>query len=428
MITTPPAGSWTAPTPATAAPGGKPARMARAPLGSGTRRAWAARLAPRRRAGAPLDHEPALLLVDRDPRRVRSTVEQVGAAEAEPDELAVPGQQVAVRCAAGLLPAQLRALEGGGVLRVGHVLGGPAEGGELAPAALRARPRPSSGSSWSVKYWNGVDAAPLLALEQHRHERRGEHQRGRRPAAGSGRRSVRRAARPAARLPTWSWFCGVADEAVAGQAADRPAVAAAAVRRVARRRSTHTPARSAVARSAERAEVGVVAVALAGEHGVQGVVEVVAPLRRRARSRRPRGARTSARVVEVALGDQPQRPAELRPRGASTSSASCSRKWRGRRVDDGVHGVEAQPVDVVVAQPHAARCRRRSARTSSLPGAVEVDRLAPRRAVAVGEVRAEARRGSCPPGRGGCRRRRAPRRGRGAWQASTSRLSPSGPP
>ena len=60
-------------------------------------------------------------------------------------------------------------------------------------------------------------------------------------------------------------------------------------------------------------------------------------------------------------------------------------------------------------------------------GAVEVDRAAPRRLVAVGEVRARTRRGSCPPGRGGCRRRRGRPTSPRAWQASTRRRSPRGP-
>ena len=133
-----------------------------------------------------------------------------------------------------------------------------------------------------------------------------------------------------------------------------------------------------------------------------GVEPVAAGLRR---SHQPR-------IVEVALGDRatagapagrrarpPRRPA---PRGGGWRSG---RRRRARR--------------------RCAARRRGSARASRAAlsieeaahlvaaGAVEVHGLAPRRAVAVGEVRAEAGRGGCPTGRGGCRRRRAPRPGPG---------------
>ena len=99
--------------------------------------------------------------------------------------------------------------------------------------ALAAPRRPSSGSAWSVKYCHGVDGAPLLAHEQHRHERRGQHAAPRRSRAGratAGARAGRpaRGCRPgrgsAASRRTASRACG---------RVDRPAVRAAAVRRVA---------------------------------------------------------------------------------------------------------------------------------------------------------------------------------------------------
>ena len=68
-------------------------------------------------------------------------------------------------------------------------------------------------------------------------------------------------------------------------------------------------------------------------------------------------------------------------------------------------------VDVVLAQP-VERVVDQEAAHLVAARAVEVDRLAPRRAVAVGEVRPEVAAGSCPPGRGGCRRRRARPRAR----------------
>src|SRR5690606_1171727 len=69
----------------------------------------------------------------------------------------------------------------------------------------------------------------------------------------------------------------VAEERVAGHAGRRAAVRAAAERRVAAGIDPGAAQRRGDV--GERAEVGVVAVALATEYGVQRVMEVVAPLR-----------------------------------------------------------------------------------------------------------------------------------------------------
>ena len=90
---------------------------------------------------------------------------------------------------------------------------------------------------------------------------------------------------------------------------------------------------------------------------MQGVVEVVGPLGVEPVAAGSRRAHEPG-VVEVALGDEPQRAAEVGAPARRTSvGAAASRMWMADCVDDGVHGVEAQPVDVVVAQPHAGRCR-----------------------------------------------------------------------
>ena len=67
---------------------------------------------------------------------------------------------------------------------------------------------------------------------------------------------------------------------------------------------------STVCQAVQRAEVAVVALPLAGEQGVQGVVHVVVPLRLQAV---PAGLARGdqPRVVEVGLGDQRQRPAQV---------------------------------------------------------------------------------------------------------------------
>ena len=56
---------------------------------------------------------------------------------AKSDQPAIPGQKAGVAALAGLGPVEPGALERRRVLRIGHVVRVPAEGGELAGAALR---------------------------------------------------------------------------------------------------------------------------------------------------------------------------------------------------------------------------------------------------------------------------------------------------
>ena len=83
--------------------------------------------------------------------------------------------------------------------------------------------------------------APLLALEQQGDEGRQQHQGGGHlQASGHDQRASRS---PRARLPTWSWFCSVAEQPRLGDALKRPAVAAAAkARNSIRRRRSRAPA------------------------------------------------------------------------------------------------------------------------------------------------------------------------------------------
>ena len=130
-------------------------------------------------------------------------------------------------------------------------------------------------------------------------------------------------------------------------------------------------------------EVGVVPGGLAGERDVHGVMPVVDPLRAEAVSA---GAarQDHDRVVEVALGDEAQRSPEL---GAERIGAlgDLLQDVRGapRRLMQGVHGVEPQTVDVVVAQPHQGVVRDVVAHGPL----VEVDARAPRGVLPVAQVR-----------------------------------------
>ena len=83
-----------------------------------------------------------------------------------------------------------------------------------------------------------------------------------------------------------------------------------------------------------------------------------------------------------------------RPSWASSAcdlSRQLLEEVHGRSVDEGVHGVEAQAVEVVVAQPHQGVVAEEAAHLLAAR-AVEIHGRAPGRLVAVGEVRAEAPR------------------------------------
>ncbi len=121
-------------------------------------------------------------------------------------------------------------------------------------------------------------------------------------------------------------------------------------------------------------EVGVVALVLAGERDVQAVVDVVGPLRVQPVAAAVAG-RDHPRVVEVRLGDQRQRPSEVRGQRLDLDRHLLQQVHRAAVVQ-GVHGVEAEPVEVVVAQPHQRVVDDVAAHLFGV-GAVEVDGGAP---------------------------------------------------
>ncbi len=132
-------------------------------------------------------------------------------------------------------------------------------------------------------------------------------------------------------------------------------------------------------------EVLVVAVGLTGQRDVQGVVDIVGPLRGQpaavglARSDQPR-------VVQVRLGDQAERPAQ--PGGQRVDRRGQLLQQRQRSVvHDGVHRVQPEPVHVEVAQP-AGRVVDHVAPDLIGTGAVRVEGGTP--LVLAREVRAEA--------------------------------------
>ncbi len=136
----------------------------------------------------------------------------------------------------------------------------------------------------------------------------------------------------------------------------------------------------------ERAEVLVVAVAIAREGGVQRVVPFVGP---RAVDSVAAGVAMvhDARVVPVALGHEEQGTARRRGERVDFDRERFEHVHRGV-VDDRVHCVESQSVGVVVAQPHR-RVVDHEATDLVAVGPVEVHGCAPVRVVATREIGAE---------------------------------------
>ena len=90
---------------------------------------------------------------------------------------------------------------------------------------------------------------------------------------------------------------------------------------------------------------------------------------------------------EIALGDQPGVAPEARRLGVKRVGEVGEDVARAE-VEDAVDGVEAQPVDVIVGQPVERVVDEEPAHLVAV-GPVEVQRGAPRRLVAIGEVRPE---------------------------------------
>lgn len=141
-------------------------------------------------------------------------------------------------------------------------------------------------------------------------------------------------------------------------------------------------------------EVRVVALRFTGHRGVQGMVEVVVPLRVQPQAALRAGG-DHTRVVQVGLGDQEQRPARLGGQRVDGGRQFLQEVARAR-VLQRVHRVQPQPVDPVLAQPRQRAAQQERAHLVRA-GRVQVDRAAPGGLVRVREVRAE--RGQVVPGR-----------------------------
>src|ERR1700688_2554418 len=100
----------------------------------------------------------------------------------------------------------------------------------------------------------------------------------------------------------------------------------------------------------QRAEILVVAVALSGEECMQRVMEILVPLRIESVAAGLAGY-DDPRLVEVTLGDQNQMAAERSCEDLDFGGELLEKMDRAG-VEERVHGVDAQTVEMVVPQPH----------------------------------------------------------------------------
>jgi len=130
-------------------------------------------------------------------------------------------------------------------------------------------------------------------------------------------------------------------------------------------------------------EVLVVADRLAGQGDVHRVVPVVRPLCGQAVAA-GLAREDQLRVVHVALGDGGERDAAVRRQGVG-AFGDLLQHVRIAMVEQSVHGIEAQAVDVVIAHPH--QCVLDDVRADSV--FIEIDRVAPGVTAAFAQVLAE---------------------------------------
>ena len=186
---------------------------------------------------------------------------------------------------------------------------------------------------------------------------------------------------PVALLPTWSWFCRNETKLVGGRCQLR----------LAARGATAVdggfalvckPLGERAAKMDDRVRVvAVVAVVLLGHSDMQRVVDVVVPLRREAHFVF-RAAERPGRIVVVLEHEMDMAVRH----GPPHRRGDLGQDMRRAVVHDRVHGVEPQPVDMVLLQPVKGVVHHEVAHNPAVLSVV-VDRRTPRRAVALGEER-----------------------------------------
>ena len=139
----------------------------------------------------------------------------------------------------------------------------------------------------------------------------------------------------------------------------------------------------------QRAEIFVISVLLAGKDRMERMVDVIAPLSIETIAAHLRRA-NDPRIVQVALGDKNKMPPEMCFQ-INNFGRQLFQKRNGRSVDDCVHGIQAQSVDVIVAEPHDCVVAKKAAHFVAV-GPVEIKCRTPRRRVTIGKIRTKLRK------------------------------------
>src|SRR5437773_2509752 len=246
--------------------------------------------------------QPARLLVERDIHPVAPAVAELGYRSAQRDQRAVPLEHRAVGLALALRTVEARPLERVRRLRVHDLARVPSEALELVPPPLAHRPAEALvGVIGEIE--ERARGRPLLTHEEHGDERREQDdRRGDLGALDAAQVDEPLAPRAVAHLVV---ILAVREEAVGGQIADGTPVAPPAEGGAPP--VVHEDVAQRLREVFDAPEIAVVPGVLAGEDGVERVMEVVAPLRVTAPAAVV-AVPYYARVVEVALGDDPATP------------------------------------------------------------------------------------------------------------------------
>src|SRR5437763_686873 len=118
------------------------------------------------------------------------------------------------------------------------------------------------------------------------------------------------------------------------------------------------------------------------------MMKVVVPLRIETEAESI-GGRDDARIIEVTLGDAVDTTPEFLAARAYGTREVLQKRLRGV-IDDRVHGIDAQCIDVKLVDPLQRTMDEEPSHMIALL-AVEVERVSPRRLVSIGEVRTELR-------------------------------------
>src|SRR5277367_6750104 len=145
-------------------------------------------------------------------------------------------------------------------------------------------------------------------------------------------------------------------------------------------------ARESFGQLRDRAEVIQVTVIFARQYRMQCVMKVVVPLRVKAVAT-CFTRRDDSRQVEIAFRDHQEIPPD-RSFEIANLNANLLQEMNRRSIENRVDRIEPQTVDAIVAQPHQRIVAEKLPDLVAVP-VVEVDGVAPRRAIAIGKVRAE---------------------------------------